>query len=207
LAAHDQNFNPYERGSERDLARHLSLLCENFHLHNLERPIRIAADLVPEERWREVEEASAEIVMRIRERLRKYVLTAWRPDAATDADECALVWSPDLPLAAEPEMYPSGLPRQSITRACRRQKSLRRLRDLRRLQETMNASSATTPTLRFCAYLYSINHRIKAGAHTTHRSSCVYPEPQEKLSTLSQVIQVLHFGDGVPSQAHTGHPL
>jgi hypothetical protein len=110
LAAHDQNFNPYERGSERDLARHLSLLCENFHLHNLERPVRIAADPVPEERWREVEEASAEIVMRIRERLRKYVLTAWRPDTVTEADECALVWSPDLPFGAEPEMCPIASP-------------------------------------------------------------------------------------------------
>jgi hypothetical protein len=103
LAAHDQYFNPYERGSERDLARHLSLLCENFHLHNLDRPVRIAAHTVPEERWREVEQASGEVLARIRRRLQKYVLTAWRPDVVTEADECELVWSPDLPLQPEAE--------------------------------------------------------------------------------------------------------
>jgi len=108
LAQHDQRFKPYERGSPRDLARFLSQLCENFHLHNLQRPVRIAAGSVPEERWREVEHASAETLLRIRKRLQKYVLTAWRPDMAAEADECELVWTPDLPSPEEEEVAGEG---------------------------------------------------------------------------------------------------
>jgi hypothetical protein len=101
LAQHDQRFKPYERGSPRDLARFLSQLCESFHLHNLDRPVRIAAHAVPEERWCEVEQASTQIVLRIRERLQKYVLTAWRPDTAAEADECERVWTLDAPSRRE----------------------------------------------------------------------------------------------------------
>ena len=107
LAQHDQRFKPYQRGSPRDLARFLSQLCENFHLHNLDRPVRIAAHAVPEERWCEVEHASAQILHRIRERLQKYVLTAWRPDMAAEADECERVWTVDLPSRGE-EQVPAG---------------------------------------------------------------------------------------------------
>jgi hypothetical protein len=103
LAQHDQRFPPYEQGSVRDLARFLSQLCEHFHLHNLERSVRIASHAVPEARWREVEQASSEIPVEVRKRLQKYVLAAWRPDFATEADECALVWCPDLPFQLEPE--------------------------------------------------------------------------------------------------------
>ena len=101
LAQHDQRFKPYERGSPRDLARFLSQLCESFHLQNLGRPVRIAARPVPEERWGEVEQETAEILLLIRQRLQRYVLTPWRPDMAAEADECDLAWTPELPERAE----------------------------------------------------------------------------------------------------------
>ncbi len=85
---------------ELSLAQH-DQLCENFHLHNLERPVRIAAGAVHEQRWCEVERESAEILRQIRQRLQKYVLTPWRPDMAAQADECDLVWSPKLPARAK----------------------------------------------------------------------------------------------------------
>ena len=94
LTSHDQFFPHYERGSVRDLARFLSLQCEYQHLRNLERPVRISAEPVSAARWREITEKSGAVLGQIRQRLQKYVLTAWRPDGATEAEECALVWQP-----------------------------------------------------------------------------------------------------------------
>jgi hypothetical protein len=90
LASHDQRFKPFERGSARDIARFLGLLCEHFHVRNLVRPVRIAADAVSKERWHEVEEHSAAIIDEIRRRLQYYVLTPGRPDWVAEADECQL---------------------------------------------------------------------------------------------------------------------
>lgn len=97
LPSHDQRFNSYERGSVRDHARFLLQLCENVHLNNLERTVRIAADPVAEERWQQVERYSADILGRIRKKLQKYVMTPWRPDWSTEPDACDLTWSPGLP--------------------------------------------------------------------------------------------------------------
>jgi hypothetical protein len=51
-----------------------------------------------------VEQASAETLLRIRKHLQKYVLTAWRPDMAAEADECEFVWTPDLPSRGEEQV-------------------------------------------------------------------------------------------------------
>ena len=96
LPSHDQYFKDFERGSVRDLARFLGLLCEHQHLDNLARPVRITSEKVPEERWEQVEQESSNVLAEIRNRLQKFALTPWRPDEATEAEDCRLVWSPDL---------------------------------------------------------------------------------------------------------------
>jgi hypothetical protein len=108
LTSHDQHFPAYERGSVRDLARFLSMQCEYQHLHNLQRPVRIAAEPVSEARWQEIAERSGRILSEARQRLKKYVLTPWRPDCVTEAEECALIWAPPLASAARQRTAPAA---------------------------------------------------------------------------------------------------
>jgi hypothetical protein len=74
------SFPPYEPGSVRELSRFLGLLCEAVHLHNLEKPVKIAADPVPEELWNEVIAESSEVLSEVRRHLQHYSLTPWRLD-------------------------------------------------------------------------------------------------------------------------------
>ncbi len=82
LSSHDQHFPPYERGSVRDIARFLSIQCDAVHIRNLIRPVRIAADPVPEDRWQEVIAESDQKLDEVQAELQYYVMTPWRPDFA-----------------------------------------------------------------------------------------------------------------------------
>lgn len=95
LTSHDQYFPPYERGSVRDFARFLSLQCEAVHQQNLLRAVRISAEHVPEERWREVTRESALVLDAVADELRHYVLTPWRPDRSMRPDGWIGASAPD----------------------------------------------------------------------------------------------------------------